>query len=92
MFRAERITKTILEKYPSAVVNIVDRTKEHAGHREMINIDDPQETHLDINVCDSSFEGCSPLSAIREINRLIKDEFTKGLHAVSITCTSPNTK
>ncbi|KAI5165016.1 hypothetical protein NEIRO03_0001 [Nematocida sp. AWRm78] len=87
MFRAERITKLITEKFPSAKVKITDRTKEHSGHREMISKDDPQETHLDISVCDASFEGKPIINSIREINRLIKNEFTQGLHAVTISCT-----
>ncbi|KAI5190195.1 hypothetical protein NEMIN01_0894 [Nematocida minor] len=86
MSRIERITKSIQNKYPHAVVNIKDETKYHIGHKEILDIQNPQETHLNITVYDTAFEDASPISSIREINRLIKDEFAQGLHAVKIAC------
>lgn len=86
MSRIERIATAIQTRYPNGFVLIKDETKKHIGHREIIENQNPQETHLSIIVQDSEFESTPPINSIREINRLIKDEFSNGLHAVDIQC------
>ncbi|KAH9385391.1 BolA family transcriptional regulator, general stress-responsive regulator [Nematocida major] len=90
MPRIERIEKFIREKYPNASIRITDKTKEHLGHKEILSLDNPQETHLDIKVWDESFKGSRPIDSIREINKAIKGEFEQGLHAVTIDCSQPD--
>lgn len=82
----ERITRTIKEAYPESTIAILDKTREHIGHKELLNSENPQETHLDIEVSDAAFKGVKPIDSIRAINNLIKEEFTQGLHAVTISC------
>ncbi|KAI5179995.1 hypothetical protein NEOKW01_0324 [Nematocida sp. AWRm80] len=84
--RRERILKKLKEKYPEAKIRITDRTDEHIGHREMMDMLSPEETHLDIFINTKEFNNIPTVNAIREVNKLINDEFDNGLHAVSITC------
>jgi len=89
MSRAERITKRIKEKYPGSEVSIHDETRSHIGHREMLSVNSPSETHLKIQVQAAEFQHMSLLEASRSINRLLKDELENGLHAVVIECRTP---
>lgn len=86
MSRIERIARAVKARYPEALVLIKDETKNHIGHKEIMDNQNPQETHLVITVHDKEFKHISPIDSIREINKLIKDEFANGLHAVDIRC------
>lgn len=86
MSRIERISKKLQEKYPTAEVLVEDKTQEHLDYRTVVDSLGPSESDLHLEVKAEEFETMSLLEATREINRLIKDEFAKGLHSVSIEC------
>ncbi|KAI5192595.1 hypothetical protein NECID01_2001 [Nematocida sp. AWRm77] len=92
MSRIERITKRLKEAYPESEVAIENKTQEQIDYRAAVNTMGSSESDLSIKVVAKEFEGVSPLEATRAINKLIKDEFAKGLHSVSIECHAFPTK
>lgn len=86
----ERIRAHIVEKYPRATVRILDETRAHIGHREMVQKSPPVETHLKITVISEEFRNMAPLDAIRSVNRTLSAEFSQGLHAITLECRPPD--
>ena len=78
--RISRITK-LLSPLKSSILEIMDESHLHHGHA---GVDGTQEeTHLKIKI-KAEFGGVNLLDKHRKIKALIKGEFDKGLHAVSI--------
>ncbi|MDN5249791.1 MAG: BolA family protein, partial [Alphaproteobacteria bacterium] len=90
MSRIEKIRAQIVEKYPRATVRILDETRDHIGHREMVQKSLPVETHLKITVISEDFREMTHLDAIRSVNRILSAEFNQGLHAITLECRPPD--
>ncbi|OAG31771.1 BolA protein [Nematocida displodere] len=92
MSRIKRVAEEIRRAYPEADVKIIDDTPNHIGHREIVDIATPVEMHLIIKIVADEFEHMTPLEATKAVNRLIKQEFDTGLHAITLECIAPPTK
>jgi len=78
--RILRITELLSTLNPSTL-EIIDETQMHRGHA---GVDGTHtETHLKIKIS-ADFGKVSALEKHRMINMLVKEEFAKGLHALSI--------
>lgn len=78
--RISRITKLLSILNPSSL-EVIDESYMHHGH---VGVDiNHEETHLKIKIA-AAFGDISALEKHRKIKAVIKEEFDKGLHAVSI--------
>jgi len=78
--RISRITTLLSILNPSAL-EIIDESQMHRGHA---GVDSTQEeTHLRIKIA-ADFGEVNTLEKHRIINDIVKDEFKRGLHALSI--------
>ena len=80
MTRSSRITKLLSPLNP-AHLEVIDESYLHKGHAGVNSAHD--ETHLKI-IIQADFGNLKLLDKHRKIKELIKEEFDKGLHAVSI--------
>ena len=78
--RISRITDLLSALKPSNL-EIIDESRMHRGHAGVDGTH--EETHLKIKIT-ADFGEVSTLEKHRIINALVKDEFEKGLHALSI--------
>ena len=78
---------TIEEKLKSAFsplhVDVVDESHTH-------NVPDGAESHFKVTVVSENFDGKMLVARHREINRLLADEFDKGLHALALHTLTPD--
>ena len=78
--RVSRITKLLSVLDPS-MLEVIDESYLHRGHAGV----DPshEETHLRIKI-KADFGALSLMGKHRKIHELVKEEFKRGLHALSI--------
>lgn len=79
--RTERIARLLEEKLEPSTLAIRDDSVKHKNHKGFVK---GEETHLHIVVAARAFKGKSRLDRHRMILEIIRGEFDKGLHAVSI--------
>lgn len=81
--RIRRILSAALDPVALAVIDESDLHKGHSGARE------GGETHYRIEVVSGQFIGKSRIARERMIHQLLADEFSDGLHALSISARAP---
>lgn len=81
MNRKERIEQILQKNLDISFLEIDDKSDSHIGHA---GHNGQGESHYDIKISALDFEGLSLLAQHRAVNDLLKEEFSKGLHAVSI--------
>lgn len=77
----ERIIKKLSENLHPQKLQVINQSHLHAGH---LGDDGSGETHFEIIISSENFAGKNRIAIHREINNLLKDEFEKNLHALSI--------
>lgn len=73
---------------PSRLV-INDDSSKHSGHAG-VHGREGGETHFTIEVISEAFEGLSLVKRHRMINELVKEEFSRGLHALALSTKCPS--
>jgi BolA protein len=82
----ERIIKKLSENLTIKNLEVINKSHLHQGH---MGDDGSGETHFDVIISAEEFTEKPLVSAHRQINNLLKDEFGKnGLHALSIKVVS----
>lgn len=79
--RTDRIKEQCESFFKPTLLNIIDESHLHAGHREA---GEALETHFYIEIQSPLFAGKTPLMQHRMVMDLFKDEFSKGLHALRL--------
>jgi len=78
--------KTIIEEKLAVlnphILEVVDKSQSHASHSGNPNGTDG--THFIIRICADKLDSMNKIEQHRTINNLLKDEFDRGLHALSI--------
>ena len=77
------IEKKLRENLTIDFLQVINQSHKHKGHAS-IKGDETGETHFDIIIQAKQLQGKSRISGHRIINDLLKDQFEKGLHALSI--------
>ncbi len=81
MLRQQRMNDALINELKPAVLTIEDESNRHHG----INI----ETHFKIIIVSSRFIGLSRIARHRLVNACVHDEFSTGLHALSLHLYTP---
>ena len=84
MKRKKRIEKILLDNFNFLSIKVEDISKLHKGH---FNISGNDETHFKITLGSKKIEKLGRLSIHRKIYKLLKEEFSSGLHALEIKFT-----
>lgn len=85
--RANRIRQKLQSALEASVLEIEDVSYQHAGHAGVQG--DANETHFNIKIVSSKFEGQTLVKRHRMVYELVGDELKSGLHAVSIAAKTP---
>lgn len=80
MNRTKRIEEKLLALKPHHL-KVIDDTPAHHGHAGNPG---SGESHFNIEIAAAELEGLSRVEQHKLINNLLKDEFTSGLHALSV--------
>ncbi len=81
MNRKQRIQTILSKELPEWSIELVDDSINHKGH---FGLSGNSESHLIINLKDLSNSNINKINLHRKINSLIKQEFSRGLHALQI--------
>ena len=87
MKRSDRIRRVLDNGLKPDKLEVVDESSLHAGHS---GAREGGETHYRVEVVSSVFIDTSRVARERMIHALLSDEFTNGLHALSIIARTPN--
>lgn len=85
--RAIRIKTKLQSALEASVLEVEDVSYQHAGHAAVR--DNANETHFNVKVVSSKFDGQSLVKRHRMIYDLLGDELQSGLHAISIVAKTP---
>ena len=89
MKRSERIHLILNQALNPLELEVIDESSLHIGHS---GARDGGETHYRVNVVSAEFVDRSRVARERLIHTLLADEFSDGLHALSIKARSPDEK
>ena len=64
---------------------IEDQSHMHRGHAGVQDAKQA-ETHFSVELVSDMFRSMNRVQRQREVNKVLSDEFQKGLHALSLTC------
>ncbi|KAJ4732856.1 hypothetical protein LUZ62_069983 [Rhynchospora pubera] len=85
--RANRMRQTLQSALEASVLEIEDVSYQHAGHAGVKG--DANETHFNVKIVSSKFEGQNLVKRHRVVYDLLADELKSGLHALSIVAKTP---
>lgn len=85
--RGNRIKQKLQSTLEATLLEVEDVSYQHAGHAGVGG--DANETHFNVKVVSSKFEGQSLLKRHRMVYDLLSDELQSGLHALSIVAKTP---
>jgi len=86
MNRAERIRSAISNGLTPDRLEITDESHLHAGHA---GAQPGGETHYNVTVVSSGFEGLSRVARQRRVYAVLEAEFETGLHALTVRALTP---
>lgn len=81
MDRKERILQKLNSALKSEFIDVVNNSYLHKGH---LGDDGTMETHFAITIKSASLSELPRIKAHQQVNRVLKDEFAQGLHALEI--------
>ena len=87
MNRSERIHLALERALKPIKLEIIDESSLHAGHA---GAREGGETHYRVEVVSAEFTDKRRLERQRLVNALLADEFSDGLHALSIKARAPD--
>ncbi|MCB0378319.1 MAG: BolA family transcriptional regulator [Bdellovibrionales bacterium] len=81
--RKQKIEDLIRAQFPKLrLLEIDDESHKHAGRQG-------QESHFKVLLVSEDFNGQTRVQRQRQINELLKEEFSSGLHALSLRILTP---
>ena len=86
MTRAERI-RSSLAIFAPLTLDVIDESANHASHA---GASPSGETHYDVRIVSSSFDGLSRVERQRRVLATLDGEFRTGLHALSLKALTPS--
>ena len=81
MNRKKRIKSILTNYYQKWTIDVIDDSEKHSGH---FDFNGNQESHFKLILTTNSNDKVNRLEIHRNINNLLKDEFSSGLHALQI--------
>jgi BolA protein len=83
---AEAIRGKLTQAFAPERLEVVDDSGRHSGHS---GARESGESHFNVVIVSSGFQGLGRVERQRRVNAALKDEFEAGLHALSIRALAP---
>ena len=83
---AEAIRGKLTQAFSPERLEVVDDSGRHSGHS---GARESGESHFNVVIVSSGFQGLGRVERQRRVNAALKDEFAAGLHALSIKAMAP---
>ncbi len=79
--RKKRIEKIINDNLNPIFLDVIDDSKSHQGHFQAPELG---ESHYNVTIISKFFSGMNRLEKERIVYKLLNEEFSNGLHALSL--------
>lgn len=89
--RYDRIRGMLESRFSPVSLEIEDESAKHAGHAAQKGVSGGQ-THYRVAMVSEAFAGMPRLARSRAVHAALDAEFKSGLHALSLTLTTPAEK
>jgi BolA protein len=86
MAMAETMRRKLTEAFAPEALTVTDESARHAGHA---GARAGGESHFDVRIVSSGFEGLTRVERQRRIHAVLEAEFRGGLHALSLKALTP---
>ena len=85
------IREKLTAAFAPSVIELEDDSWKHAGHHHEGGIDaqDGGESHFQLRIVSTAFEGMNRVARQRAVNTALKDELSGPVHALSIRAQTP---
>lgn len=83
------ITKKLSEVFNPVILTVNDDSHMHRGHVG-VQGSATSETHFAVEIVSEAFSGVNRVQRQRLVNKVLEEEFNRGLHALAITCKAPS--
>ncbi|GLJ35927.1 hypothetical protein SUGI_0720870 [Cryptomeria japonica] len=87
--RASRIQQKLESTLEPTLLEVEDVSYQHAGHEAVKANASATETHFNLKIVSSRFEGQNLVKRHRIVYDLLNEELKTGLHALSIVAKTP---
>lgn len=87
--RVERIRSALTRLFAPELLDIIDDSGLHAGHA---GARPGEATHVRIRMRAAAFSGLSRVARQRAVNEALAPEFERGLHALALELSAPETQ
>ncbi|KAK4765878.1 hypothetical protein SAY87_007520 [Trapa incisa] len=87
--RAQRIKSNLQSALEASLLEIEDVSHQHASHAAVRASGSDGETHFNVKIVSTKFEGKSLVNRHRMVYDALADELQSGLHALSIVAKTP---
>ena len=81
MKRKSKIQKVIKDNFEPFYFSVLDVSEQHRGHR---GFQEGVESHFEIVIVSKIFQNKNKIDRHRIVNKILKDEYSKDLHSVTI--------
>ncbi|WP_215745575.1 BolA family transcriptional regulator [Gluconobacter sp. P1C6_b] len=82
--RRERIEAILRSELSPTTLEIQDDSARHAHHAGAKALGSDGETHFNVAITSAQFDGLNRVARHRLVNGLLAEEFSSGLHALSL--------
>ncbi len=83
MKRQQRIEKTLQQALLPSYLEVHNETHKH-------NVPEDAESHYKVTIVSGQFDGLPLIQRQRQVNTLLKDEFSSGVHALALHTFTPD--
>ena len=86
------IREKLAAAFAPRLIELEDDSWKHAGHHHEGGIDakDGGESHFQLRIVSTAFEGMNRIARQRAVNTVLKNELSGPVHALSIRAQTPN--
>jgi len=86
------IREKLAAAFAASLIELEDDSWKHAGHHHEGGIDakDGGESHFQLRIVSTAFEGMNRVARQRAVNTVLKNELSGPVHALSIRAQTPN--
>ena len=86
MKRKSKIEKVIKDYFEPFYFSVLDVSEQHRGHQ---SFQEGVESHFNIIIVSKIFENKNKIDRHRMVNKILKNEYYKDLHSVTIKALTP---
>lgn len=83
------VISKLTSRFKPLSLAVIDESAQHSGHAAMKGLK-AEETHFSVEIVSAEFSGISKLQRQRLVFSALSEEMSSSIHALRMTCRSPD--